>query len=130
MNIIDLYHANKLQAFKEALFTAAKAKRLASGNNAAASTSTAGSSLSRSPNGASYMLGGTVNAASAVVNRRDMQGRTVLHWVAAKTDERSLEYLYALLDCPTVNINLQDVESGWTALHRYGFSFFCQMLAN
>ena len=76
------------------------------------------------------MLGGTVNAASAVVNRRDMQGRTVLHWVAAKTDERSLEYLYALLDCPTVNINLQDAESGWTALHRYGFWFFCQMLAD
>lgn len=63
------------------------------------------------------------------VNARDRYGRTVLHLVASTTswdpsetgegkEDGPLDFLEVLLACPTVNVNLQDRESGWTALHR------------
>ncbi|MCO5596225.1 hypothetical protein L7F22_050285 [Adiantum nelumboides] len=54
----------------------------------------------------------------AEVNRRDHYGRTVLHLVSASTEPVSIDYLTALLAHPAINLNLQDHESGWTALHR------------
>lgn len=52
------------------------------------------------------------------MNRRDHYGRTVLHLLCASDDPVATEYLQLLLTHPSVNINLQDEESGWTALHR------------
>ncbi len=54
----------------------------------------------------------------AEVNRRDHLGRTVLHHIAASTEPWSISYLNAILAHPSVNVNLQDAESGYTALHR------------
>jgi inhibitor of Bruton tyrosine kinase len=52
-------------------------------------------------------------------NERDAFGRTVLHLVCScPQDPRSFDFLYALLSLPTINVNVQDAESGWTALHR------------
>jgi hypothetical protein len=52
-------------------------------------------------------------------NERDALGRTVLHLVCSTPqDPRSYEFLHALLTLPTINVNIQDAESGWTALHR------------
>jgi hypothetical protein len=52
------------------------------------------------------------------VNARDWLGRTVLHLACASAEPSSLEYVKLLLAHPAININLQDTESHWTALHR------------
>jgi hypothetical protein len=44
------------------------------------------------------------------INKRDAQGRTVLHLAASKG---SLEFVKALLANPATDINLLDIESGW-----------------
>ena len=44
------------------------------------------------------------------INKRDAQGRTVLHLAASKG---SLEFVKALLDNPATDVNLLDMESGW-----------------
>ncbi len=51
-------------------------------------------------------------------NERDAFGRTVLHLVCSSLDPRAYDYLYHLLALPTIAVNIQDAESGWTALHR------------
>ncbi|KAG1467205.1 hypothetical protein G6F56_004539 [Rhizopus delemar] len=48
-------------------------------------------------------------------NRKSSNGRTALH-VAATWNR--VEIVQLLVDCPLVNVNLQDRENGWTALHR------------
>jgi hypothetical protein len=50
------------------------------------------------------------------VNARDAEGRTVLHLAAAASD--GLEYVKLLLRHPSIDVNAQDAESRWTALHR------------
>ena len=57
-------------------------------------------------------------ASAAEANRRDAFGRTVLHLVAASAERGADAYLAALLAHAAVNVNAQDAESGWTALHR------------
>ncbi|KAF5390605.1 hypothetical protein D9757_002585 [Collybiopsis confluens] len=52
------------------------------------------------------------------VNARDGFGRTVLHLASAAIDASSVEYVRLLLKHPAINVNLQDWESQWTALHR------------
>lgn len=59
------------------------------------------------------------NIASALeVNALDHLGRTVLHLACASTEPASLEYARMLLAHPSINVNLPDKESHWTALHR------------
>ncbi|KAL1698277.1 hypothetical protein EV121DRAFT_274552, partial [Schizophyllum commune] len=61
---------------------------------------------------------GTTLAASALdVNKRDWLGRTPLH-LACSAGLDALDYVRILLRHPAINVNLTDVESGWTALHR------------
>lgn len=52
------------------------------------------------------------------VNARDSLGRTVLHLAASSSDTSAPEYVRMLLTHPSINPNLQDYESHWTALHR------------
>ena len=52
------------------------------------------------------------------VNARDSFGRTVLHLAASASDASATEYVRMLLAHPSINPNLQDYESHWTALHR------------
>jgi ankyrin repeat protein len=52
------------------------------------------------------------------INARDWLGRTVLHLACAATDNAAVEYVRMVLAHPGVNVNLQDRESMWTALHR------------
>lgn len=44
-------------------------------------------------------------------------GRTVLHLAAASTAPSAQEYVRMLLAHSQINVNLQDYESHWTALH-------------
>jgi ankyrin repeat protein len=52
------------------------------------------------------------------VNARDWLGRTVLHLACAASARPATEYVRLLLAHPGIDVNLQDVESHWTALHR------------
>ncbi|KAK0453137.1 hypothetical protein EV421DRAFT_1700890 [Armillaria borealis] len=77
---------------------------------------TAGISTSSS-GGKSWSKGGTVGMAiAAEINGRDRLGRTVLHLACSSID--TLEYVRLLLRHPAVNVNVQDLESHWTPLHR------------
>ncbi|KAI7884045.1 hypothetical protein K492DRAFT_158679 [Lichtheimia hyalospora FSU 10163] len=49
------------------------------------------------------------------LNKRSIRGRTALH-CAVSWNRIAITKL--LLECPWVNINIQDRENGWTALHR------------
>ncbi|KAG8738519.1 hypothetical protein FRC10_006765 [Ceratobasidium sp. 414] len=53
-------------------------------------------------------------------NSRDALGRTVLHLACADVAPVALEFTRALLALPSaqIDVNAQDTESGWTALHR------------
>ncbi|QRW16770.1 The BTB (BR-C, ttk and bab)/POZ (Pox virus and Zinc finger) domain [Rhizoctonia solani] len=53
-------------------------------------------------------------------NMRDPLGRTVLHLACADLAPIALEFVRALLALPLgqIDVNAQDAESGWTALHR------------
>lgn len=52
------------------------------------------------------------------INARDWLGRTVLHLAAASSEASGLEYVRLLLAQPSINVNLLDAESHWSALHR------------
>ncbi|KKZ68243.1 hypothetical protein EMCG_06066 [[Emmonsia] crescens] len=54
----------------------------------------------------------------ADVNAKDQYGRTLLHLIASSQKEQAVEFASALLEVPFVDIYAQDLESGWTALHR------------
>ncbi|KZV60410.1 hypothetical protein PENSPDRAFT_659569 [Peniophora sp. CONT] len=56
--------------------------------------------------------------ANVDVNARDALGRTVLHLACAAIDAAALHYVRLLLAAPTINVNLLDAESHWSALHR------------
>lgn len=52
------------------------------------------------------------------VNSRDYAGLTILLRAASSTSENALPFVEALLAHPSIDIHLQDPESGWNALHR------------
>jgi alpha-tubulin suppressor-like RCC1 family protein len=91
---------------------------LASRGKKAAGTSPATSFPDRGPS-----LRGTPSPWSrAQVNARDQHGRTILHLVSSSTKPSAIDFANALLEIPFVDIYVQDVESGWTALHRALYS--------
>ncbi|PSR72203.1 hypothetical protein PHLCEN_2v11910 [Hermanssonia centrifuga] len=73
-----------------------------------------------SSGGKSWTRPSPLSSAASVcdVNARDWLGRTVLHIAASATDASAPEYVRMLLALPGINVNLQDRESHWTALHR------------
>jgi hypothetical protein len=58
----------------------------------------------------------------AEINRRDHLGRTVLHLAVVEQDPWALDWVELLLAVPGCAVNLQDTESGWSALHRALYS--------
>ena len=52
------------------------------------------------------------------VNARDWLGRTVLHLACSSDEVSAPEYVRLLLGHPGINVNVQDLESRWTPLHR------------
>ncbi|THH16852.1 hypothetical protein EW146_g3853 [Bondarzewia mesenterica] len=87
---------------------------LEGGSNRGQPAPTAGTSSS---SGRSWNRPSTLTAAmTSDVNAKDWLGRTVLH--LACSDPASIEYVRLLLTHPAINVNIQDTESHWTALHR------------
>ncbi|KAJ0426538.1 hypothetical protein BJY00DRAFT_91373 [Aspergillus carlsbadensis] len=52
------------------------------------------------------------------LNARDQHGNTLLHHVASSPKPSAVDFALALLEVPYLDIYAQDLESGWTALHR------------
>jgi inhibitor of Bruton tyrosine kinase len=59
-----------------------------------------------------------VNLTRADVNAKDAYGRTLLHHAASSSSPNALGFVKALLEVPFIDLYIQDLESGWTALHR------------
>ncbi|EFP88464.2 uncharacterized protein PGTG_14042 [Puccinia graminis f. sp. tritici CRL 75-36-700-3] len=56
---------------------------------------------------------------SSTINRKDQSGRTLLHKLAASRNESdSIEWLELLAQNHLLQLNIPDLESGWTPLHR------------
>ncbi|KAH8916602.1 RCC1/BLIP-II [Atractiella rhizophila] len=108
-----------LQAFKKHLRTISHS--VASKK----STSSLASSLPRSP-----PIASAAKTSVSPLGARDAVGRTVLHVLAVWSDEElALEFLHLLGDEQLVKrselrllLDAQDLESGWTALHRALYS--------
>lgn len=61
---------------------------------------------------------GQNNLGKAEVNSRDHAGLTILLRAASSTAEHALTFVQILLEHPSIDIHIQDPESGWNALHR------------
>lgn len=60
----------------------------------------------------------TGNLSRSDINSRDSAGLTILHHAASSTAESAVEFAQALLEHPWTDLYIQDVENGWTPLHR------------
>lgn len=87
------------------------------GSNAPPLSSSGGRSWTR-PGSLSALSGPPGGALTCDVNERDWLGRTVLHLAVSSLDPSALEFVKLLLAHPRIDVNLADVESRWTALHR------------
>ncbi len=52
------------------------------------------------------------------INSTDACGLTILHHAASSTSPNASAFASALLKVPSLDLYIQDLESGWTALHR------------
>ncbi|TGJ81516.1 hypothetical protein E0Z10_g7251 [Xylaria hypoxylon] len=60
----------------------------------------------------------TGNFGKAEINSRDYCGLTLLLRAASSTSPDAVAFVQALLDHPSIDLYIQDPESGWNALHR------------
>jgi alpha-tubulin suppressor-like RCC1 family protein len=63
-------------------------------------------------------LAATASISRADINSRDAIGLTILHHAASSTAESAVDFAQALLEHPWADLYIQDVENGWTPLHR------------
>jgi alpha-tubulin suppressor-like RCC1 family protein len=63
-------------------------------------------------------LAATASISRADINSRDASGLTLLHHAASSTAESAVEFAQALLEHQWADLYIQDVENGWTPLHR------------
>jgi inhibitor of Bruton tyrosine kinase len=52
------------------------------------------------------------------LNSRDQSGLTILHRAVSSAGANAVAFALALIENPSVDIYIQDLENGWTALHR------------
>jgi alpha-tubulin suppressor-like RCC1 family protein len=91
------------------------------GAHAAAVNSSPGSyGASPMPSGKGRKIGlaATASISRADINSRDATGLTILHHAASSMAESAVDFAHALLEHPWADLYIQDVENGWTALHR------------
>lgn len=75
-------------------------------------------SSAHTPTSASHGKGAGLILTRAELNARDSFGRTLLHHAASSRSDDALAFVKALLEMPLIDLYAQDLESGWTALHR------------
>lgn len=66
--------------------------------------------------------GNGVALTRAAINVKDQYGRTLLHHISSSQKETAIDFATALLEIPNVDIYAQDLENGWTSLHRALYS--------
>ncbi|CDR98796.1 uncharacterized protein SPSC_01410 [Sporisorium scitamineum] len=113
--LLDCWHVRDLQRFCALLKGSPPDKPNATQVSANGSFGAGSAAFSKSPHSYKEQSG---PCPPAEVSRRDHLGRSVLHHIASSTEPSSVSYLNALLSHPSVNLNLQDGESGYTPLHR------------
>ncbi|TKY85735.1 hypothetical protein EX895_005275 [Sporisorium graminicola] len=113
--LLDCWHVRDLQRFRAVLKGSPPDKSTGTQVSANGSYGAGSSAFSKSPHTYKEHSG---PCPPAEVNRRDHLGRSVLHLLASSTEPSAITYLNALLSHPSVNVNLQDGESGYTPLHR------------
>lgn len=62
--------------------------------------------------------GAHVNLGRAEINMKDYAGLTILHRAVSSTSTNAIKFALALIEHPMIDLYIQDLESGWTALHR------------
>lgn len=95
--------------------------RIGSPGNLAASPKTplkSRRSLGNTPHGPTSGKTAGLILTRAEVNTKDSFGRTILHHAASSPSEDALAFVKALLGTPFLDLYAQDLESGWTPLHR------------
>ena len=68
--------------------------------------------------GGSATKGQTHSLGRSDLNSRDRSGLTLLHRASSSTGSNAISFALALIEHAMVDIYIQDLESGWTALHR------------
>ncbi|KAK2761687.1 hypothetical protein FQN54_001515 [Arachnomyces sp. PD_36] len=66
--------------------------------------------------------GGGAALSRAATNVKDQYGRTLLHLIASSQKPTAIDFATALLEVPNLDIYAQDLENGWTSLHRALYS--------
>ena len=61
---------------------------------------------------------GQLTLTRADINSRDAHGVSLLHHMASSTADNASSYALAYLELPMLDLYIQDLESGWTSLHR------------
>lgn len=125
------FFENDVQKFRQALENAAHNQSAGSSKNNpvgrggnTGTTPSPGTSLSTSPTlikgrrAHSAQSRGSLTLSRVDVNWQDHHGVTLLHYIAASTEETAFGFAQALLEVPFLDLYIQDAESGWTALHR------------
>ena len=119
------YLQDDLEAFQQLLanasFSGTNAKSAYGTNNPGILASSPGRGLATSPVVKSKLKGR--QSAGSVLTRADLNwkdhyGRTLLHHMATSNDPRSTDFALALLQAPLLDLYAQDLENGWTSLHR------------
>ncbi|KAI0198535.1 hypothetical protein F4808DRAFT_254960 [Astrocystis sublimbata] len=98
--------------------TPAKSPGPAVGSLGALGTSPRSLPKSRKASAFSASKSSAGNLARAEVNARDYCGLTLLLRAASSTSPDAIAFVRALLEHPSIDIYVQDPESGWNALHR------------
>lgn len=65
---------------------------------------------------------GNHTLSKADINNRDHAGLTVLLRAVSSTESTALAFVQALIEHPSTDLYVQDLESGWNALHRALYS--------
>ena len=65
---------------------------------------------------------GAITLTRADINSKDAHGVTLLHLMASSSADGAADFGLALLEISMLDLYVQDLESGWTALHRALYS--------
>ena len=119
------YLQDDLEAFQQLLanasFSSTNAKSAHSANNPSVVAGSPGRGLATSPAVKSKLKGrqsAGIVLTRADLNWKDHYGRTLLHHMATSNDPRSTDFALTLLQAPLLDLYAQDLENGWTSLHR------------
>ncbi|KAG9242107.1 hypothetical protein BJ878DRAFT_544573 [Calycina marina] len=92
-----------------------------SGGSPSLATSPKSNMKNRKPSGQMGSLGakgGSESVGRAEINMKDHAGLTILHRAVSSTAPNAIKFALALIEHPMIDLYIQDLESGWTALHR------------